>query len=112
MNRQQLRQVQHLPAAQFYEVIANVVNDEVERARSYTFYSLAASMFTALRRRFPEMNGDVLHSIAQDTVDISNGIETPSELAAIIKEQTGFDIYKPPHEDETLEYIEVKRNAD
>jgi hypothetical protein len=111
MNRKQLREVQHLPAAKFYDVIAAVVKDEVEREKSFTFYNLAASMFTALRRRY-NLNGDMLHSIAIDTIDISNGLETPSELAAILKEETGFDIYQPPHDDDSLTYIEVESNVD
>lgn len=97
MNREQLRSVQHLPAKQFYQVISNVVNEEVEKQRNYTFYNLAASMFTALRERFPAlMTGDMLHSVAVDTIRIANGIETPAELAARLKEDTGFDIYQRP----------------
>lgn len=108
MNRQQLRAIQHLPAAQFYTVIGNVVEEEVEKEKSYTFYNLATSMFTALRRRFPEMDGNTLHSIAKDTCDIANGIETPAELAAIIKAETGFDVYLPPSEETVLKYIPIK----
>ena len=113
MNREQLRRVQHLPAAQFYEIIKNVVYDEAEKQKSYTFYSLAASMFTVLRERFPEaMTGDMLHSIAQDAVDKSNGLETPAELDARLYEETGFSIYEPPSQSK-LKYIpiEVKKDA-
>lgn len=106
MNREQLRSVQHLPAKQFYQVISNIVNDECARTRDYTFYNLATAMFTALRQRFPDaMTGDMLHSIAVDTIEIANGIETPSELAAALKAETGFDVYLPPSESE-LRYIE------
>lgn len=111
MNREQLRSVQHLPAKQFYQVISNVVNEEVEKQRNYTFYNLAASMFTALRERFPAlMTGDMLHSVAVDTIRIANGIETPAELAARLKEDTGFDIYLPPSEEATLRYIKPEED--
>lgn len=114
MNREQLRRVQHLPAAQFYEIISNVVKDEVEKQKAYTFYNLAASMFTALRERYPDMmTGDVMHSIAVDTCDIANGLETPAELAATIKAETGFDVYLPPSEETVLKYIPIsKENED
>lgn len=106
MNREQLRRIQHLPADKFYAVIAEVVHDEAERQKQFTFYNLAASMFTALRQRFPDtMTGEMMHSIAQDTVDISNGLETPSELDAKLLEETGFSCYEPPHESK-LRYIE------
>ena len=106
MNREQLRRVQHLPAAQFYQVIGNVVEEEVEKQKAFTFYNLATAMFTALRQRFPDvMTGEMMHSIAQDTVDISNGIETPSELDAKLLGETGFSCYEPPHESK-LRYIQ------
>lgn len=103
MNREWTRSIQHLPAKQFYEVITNAMNSEVEKQKSYTFYSLATAMFTALRRRYG-LNGDELHSIAQDAVDISNGIETPSELDARLFEETGFSAYEPPSQSK-LKYI-------
>lgn len=109
MNREQLRRVQHLPAAQFYEVIGNVVQEEVEKQKAYTFYNLATSMFTALRNRFPDlMTGDVMHSIAVDTCDISNGLETPAELDAKLLADTGFSVYEPPSES-VLNYIPISK---
>lgn len=109
MNREQLRRVQHLPAAQFYEVIKNVVEEEVEKQKSYTFYNLAAAMFTALRQRMPEaMTGDMMHSIAVDTCDISNGLETPAELDAMLLADTGFSVYEPPSES-VLNYIPISK---
>lgn len=105
MNRDQLRRIQHLPAAKFYEVIKGVVEEEVEKQKSYTFYNLAASMFTALRERYPDMmTGDMMHSIAVDTCDISNGLETPAELDAKLSADTGFSVYEPPSES-LLNYI-------
>ena len=95
-----------MPAKQFYEVINNAMNTEVEKQKSYTFYSLAASMFTALRRRY-SLNGDELHSIAADAVEISNGLETPSELDARLFEETGFSIYEPPSQSK-LKYIPIE----
>ena len=105
MNRQQLRRVQHLPAAQFYQIIANVVEEEAEKQKGYAFNNLAACMFTALRERFPAiMTGEMMHSIALDVVELSHGIEGPSELDAILYEQTGFSIYEPPSQS-SLKYI-------
>ena len=106
INRETLRRLQHLPAAQFYQAVVDTVNDEVERARAYTFNNLAACLFTALRQRFPDiMTGDMLHSIAQDTIDLNNEIETPSELDAVLLEETGFSIYEPVNQSK-LNYIE------
>lgn len=106
MNRNQLRSVQHLPRDKFYEVIKNVVAEEVEKEKHYTFYNLGTAMYLALIRRFPEiMTGDMCHSIAVDAVEISNGIEPPQELAEMIKEKTGFDIYMPPSQDDKHTYI-------
>ena len=106
MNRRTFREIQHLPKDKFDKVITSVIEEEVEKQKAFTFYNLAASMFTALRRRFPDiMTGDMINSIAIDTVDISNGLETPSELAAALKAETGFDIYEKPHEAD-FKYIE------
>lgn len=105
MNREQLRRVQHLPAAKFYEVIQNVVDEEVEKWKAFTFNNLAACMFTALRERFPDlMTGDMMHSIAVDACDISKGEITPHELDARLYEETGFSVYEPPSES-LLNYI-------
>lgn len=107
MNRKTFRDIQHLPREQFDRVITSVVEEEVEKQKAYTFYNLATSMFTALRRRFPDiMTGEMINSIAIDTVDISNGLETPSELAAALKAETGFDVYAKPHEAD-FRYIEI-----
>lgn len=103
MNREWTRSIQHLPAKQFYEVISSTIANECEKSKSYTFYNLATAMFTALRRRYG-FGGDELHSIAQDAVDISNGLETPSELDAILFEETGFSAYEPPSQSK-LKYI-------
>ena len=106
MNREQLRRVQHLPAAQFYEVIKNIVEEEAETRKAYAFYDLAACMFTELRERFPYiMTGDMMHSIALDAVNRSHDIETAHELDAKLFEETGFSIYEPPTESK-LNYIE------
>lgn len=106
MNREDIRRLQHLPAAQFYQMMLTTVNDEVEKARAYTFNNLAACMFTVLRKRFPDiMTGDMMHSIAQDVMDINNEIETPTELDEILFAETGFSIYEPPSKSK-LKYIE------
>ena len=108
MNRQQLRSVQHLPAAQFYQVISNVVNEEAERARSYAYYDAWASMFTVLVDYWPEkMTGDMLHSIAVDTLKYINGTDTPAELAQKLLDRTGFDIYEAPSKS-ALNYLDDK----
>lgn len=114
MNREQLRHVQHLPAAQFYKIIANIVEEEAEKRKAFAFNNLAACMFTVLRKRFPGlMTGDMMHSIAQDTCDLSHEVEVPYELDMKLLEETGFSIYEPPHESK-LNYIpiEVKNDDD
>lgn len=105
MNREQLRSVQHLPAAKFYEVIKNVVEEEAEKQKAFAFYDLAACMFTELRARFPGlMTGDMMHSIALDAVNRSHELETPHELDAVLFAETGFSVYEPPMESK-LKYI-------
>lgn len=106
MNRERIRYLQHLKAKDFLEVYKNVVNEEVEKQRSYAFNDLAACMFTELRERFPQlMTGEMMHSIALDTVNRSHGVETAHELDAILYAETGFSIYEPPDQS-ALRYIE------
>lgn len=106
INRQTIREIQHLPRKEFENVVNQVIRDETERARAFYFNLACTSMFTALINRYPWMeNGDILHSIAVDTVDIANGIEPASELRALLLERTGFDVYEKPHES-ALNYIE------
>ena len=106
MNREQLRHVQHLPAAQFYKIIANIVEEEAEKQKGFAFNNLAACMFTVLRERFPSiMTGDMMHSIALDAVNRSHEPETPHELDAVLFAETGFSVYEPPTESK-LRYIQ------
>jgi len=107
MNRQTLREIKALPLREFERIVNEVIESETRKARAYAYNDAWASAFSALVDRYPEiMTGDVLHSIACDTVDYVNGVETASEVAAKLKERTGFDIYTPPHTDPDHEYIE------
>ena len=111
MNRQKLREIKNLPLREFERVVNQVIDDDRDSIRRFAYNDAWASMFTALVNRFPDlMTGDMRHSIAADTVDIRNGIKPPEELIADLKERTGFDMSVPPHEDETLKYIEVGAN--
>ena len=107
MNRAQLRSVQHLPAAQFYQVIGNVVEEEAKKRENFAYYNAWVSTFLALHDRWPDLiTGDMLHTIAVDTLEYINGLETPTELAEILLERTGFDIYKKPSDDTEHRYVE------
>lgn len=85
---------------------------ERDSIKRYAYNDAWASMFTALVNRFPDlMTGDMLHSIAADTIDIRNGIKPPEELIADLKERTGFDMSMPPHSDEGHRYIEIEEGS-
>ena len=87
----------------------DVYERDHERTRAHAYTHAWASMFLALCDRFPEtMTADVLHSIAVDTLKYVNSIEPAHELAAQLKERTGFDIDEKPSESE-LTYIEKER---
>ena len=106
MNRQLLREIRSLPMRDFEKAVNATVEDEIEKARAYHYNNAFASVFTAIHDRFPDiMTGDILHSIACDTIAYINGIEPPKELAERLREQTGFDVYEPPSKS-SLNYIE------
>ena len=78
---------------------------EHNKTREYAYYNAWASMFMALVDRFPALTGADLHSIAVDTMEYVNGLETPQELAQRLLDRTGFDIREKPSDSE-LPYIE------
>ena len=112
MNRQKLREIKNLPMRDFERVVNQVIDDERANIRRFSYNNAWASAFTALVNRFPDlMTGDMLHSIALDTVDLVNGIKPPAELIADLKARTTFDIEMPPHMDVEHKYIEVEKNG-
>lgn len=113
MNRQKLREIQNLPLREFERAVNQVIDDERDSIKRFAYNDAWASMFTALVNRFPDlMTGDMLHSIAADTIDIRNGIKPPEELIADLKERTGFDMSMPPHSDEGHRYIEIEEYSE
>ena len=106
MNRQLLREIRSLPMRDFEKAVNATVEDEIEKARAYHYNSAFASVFTAMHDRYPDiMTGDILHSIAVDTIAYINGIEPPAQIADRLKQETGFDIYERPSQS-SLKYIE------
>ena len=106
MNRETLRWLKSLPMREFERAVNATVEDEIEKARAYHYNNAFASVFTAMHDRYPDiMTGDILHSIAVDTIAYVNGIDPPKELAERLREQTGFDVYQPPSKS-SLNYIE------
>lgn len=86
------------------EALVNEVYDrELQKVRSHSYTHAWVSMFLALVDRFG-FDADMLHSIAVDTLEYTNGIEPAHELAEMLLERTGFDINEKPSESE-LEYI-------
>lgn len=112
MNRATLRWLKSLPMREFESAVNSTVEDEIEKARAFHYNNAFASVFTAIHDRFPDiMTGDILHSIACDTIAYINGIEPPKELAERLREQTGFDVYEPPSKSD-LNYIDIGVNGE
>ena len=90
------------------EALVNEVYDrELQKVRRHSYTHAWVSMFLALVDRFG-FDANMLHSIAVDTLEYTNGIEPASELADILLERTGFDIEERPM-DSKLKYIEKER---
>lgn len=105
MDRKTLRDIKNLPLRDFERVFNQVFDQEMEKVRSHCRYQDWTSMMLALADRFPEiMSADMLHSIGMDTLDYINCPAPASELAAQLKERTGFDVYERPSESK-LDYI-------
>lgn len=107
LNRATRRKLAH--NGQLEKYMNEVYQKEHERTRAHSYKHAWVSMFLALCDRWPEiMTAEMLHSIAVDTLKYVNGIEPAHELAARLKERTGFDIDEKPSESE-LTYIEKER---
>lgn len=104
LNRAMRRDLAH--NGKLEQFMNDVYEREYEKVRKHAYIHAWSCMFLALVDRFPWMTDDVLHSIAVDTIDYANGIEPAHELAAKLKERTGFDIFVAPHEDAEHSYIE------
>ena len=103
LNRQMRRELAHCGKLEAY--MNDVYEREHERVRAHAYPHAWVSMMLALADRFPDvMTAEMLHSIAVDTLEYINGIEPAHELAAWLKERTGFDIDERPSESE-LRYI-------
>lgn len=97
MNRDEARRIKALPLRLFEKAVNEVIAENVARNREHDYTHAWICLFMAMYERWPErMTGEMLHSLAQDTCDISNGIEPASELAERLKAATGFDIYERP----------------
>lgn len=104
LNRQTRRELAH--CGKLEEFMNDVYQKEHEKTRAHAYTHAWVSMFLALCDRWPQvMTADMLHSIAVDTLEYTNGIEPASELAVILRERTGFDIDERPQES-ILNYIE------
>ena len=112
MNRETWRDVKRMNWMEAEKAIKAIYDPAIEEARIYAYKNAFASVFTALHDRFPDlMTGDMLHSIAVDTVAYTEGIEPPEELIEALYRKTGFDIrlrtdQQPQH------YIPKGGNAD
>lgn len=87
------------------QMMRETFEKEFIREREYAYQNAWVSMMLALIDRYPELGTpDILHSIGVDTLEYSNGIAPPDELADILQERTGFDIRERP-EDSEHDYI-------
>lgn len=96
MNRDTLRSIKALPMRQFEQVINEVLDEQIEKRAASKVNLFLVSFFLAFCDRYPEQaQADILHSIAVDTIEYTNGIEPASELIEVLKQRTGFDVYEP-----------------
>ena len=110
MNRETWRDIKRMNWQDAEKALHEVYDPYVTRASEYAYNNAWTSMMLALVDRFPGlMTAEILHSIAVDTLEISNGVDTPSMLADQLKERTGYDIMEATDESD-LPYIpkEVK----
>lgn len=107
MNREIWRQFKSLSWKDGEKLIRSIYDPEIESARIYAYKDGFADMFMALHKRFPEWDGQMLHSIAVDAVGYQRGLETPEELIEQIYAETGFDI-RSSVEDQPFEYIPIR----
>ena len=103
LNRQMRRELAHNGKLEAY--MNDVFQKDYKKHMDYAYRHAWSSAFLALVDRFPEWDGNMLHSIALDTLEYANGIDTPAELAEKIKVRTGFDIELPPKQDTEHKYI-------
>lgn len=105
MDRDTLRKIKALPLRQFEQAMNDVAEEQIEKRSASKVNMFLTSFFLAFIDRYPDQaRADILHSIAVDTLEYTNGIEPASELAAMLKERTGFDIYESTKES-NLAYI-------
>ena len=107
MNREIWRHCKMLPWPKAEKILSDIVADETHKAKVYAYKDAFACTFAALRKRYPDMDGQTLHSIAVDAVEYQRGLETPEELIQQIFDDTGFDI-RSRVEDQLFEYIPIK----
>lgn len=107
MNREIWRQCKALPWPKAEQILSDIVEDEKHKARVYAYKDAFACTFAALRKRYPDMDGQTLHSITVDAVEYQRGLETPEELIQQIFDDTGFDI-RSRVEDQPFEYIPIE----
>lgn len=106
MNRETLRDLRKMPIRDFEKTVNQVFDEQIARTRQHSYNLAWTSMLLAMTDRYPElMTAEVIHSIAVDTLEYTNGIEPASELAAKLLERTGFDIYENTKQSK-LKYIE------
>lgn len=106
MNRETWRWFKGLSYEEGDKLLNDIYGKEIYNERVYAYKDAFSRVFTALHRRHPEMDGNELHSIAVDAVELTHGIETPEELIVQLYEETGFDI-RQRVEDQGLEYIPI-----
>lgn len=105
MNRETWRDIKRMNWREAEKAIHEVYDPYVSQASQYAYNNAWTSMMLALVDRFPElMTKEILHSVAVDTLEISNGVDVPSILAERLKERTGFDILEATDESD-LPYI-------
>lgn len=93
MNRETWRSIKRMNWQEAERAIRAVYDPEIIKAKEYALKDVFACVFTALYQRFPDtMTGDMLHSIAVDTMALHDGLETPEELIEELYQKTGFDI--------------------
>ena len=104
MNRETWRKVKSMTWQEADRLLHEIYDPEIEKTRAYAYKNAFACVFSALHQRFPDWDGQMLHSIAVDTVDFQRSFLTPEELIQQLYDDTGFDI-RLKVEDQPLEYI-------
>lgn len=105
MNRETWRDIKRMNWKDAEKALHEVYDPFVHRASEYAYNNAWASMMLALADRFPAMmTREILHSIAVDTLEYSNGVDPPAVLAARLMERTGFNVLEATDESD-LPYI-------